>query len=523
MTMNDETSLSEMLTRYVAGDCTPEEVRELSARLERDTEACDLLAEILTQGVAVREFAQAHPEPVRTTNRMPQRGLSWFAWRPLAAAAAAAALIIFGFVFWPQRESTTPAAEMRFVASVTGTKDCVWSGASVQSGAQLQAGQRLELTQGVAEITFDSGAQITMEGPASLLVTSAWDASLKHGTVKAKVPEEAIGFRISHPSVEVVDLGTEFSILADAAGAEVLVLKGSVEAFAHGNDTPVVLKEQESRRFATDGVSDVRDRERKFAHFAQVFQFDRVVANDDYAHWSFDESTESVLLAQPESKKRRGGRPKLDANANATLTDGRWGRSLLFDGHLVAKAVVPEVAASGTARTIAFWVRVPEDASSKDGSGSILGWGQRSKKHGAQSASIGWNKSPAQGPVGAIRSELGRAQVMGSTNVRDGRWHHVAVVVVPDATGLLHVKQYVDGRLDGSPADDRPTSRSGDLAKQDAIDTLWLGCGPQDHPRETFFIGALDELFVIDRALSPPEIVRLMHENQLDGEIAQAR
>ena len=48
--------------------------------------------------------------------------------------------------------------------------------------------------------------------------------------LKASVPSEAVGFRISTPAVEVVDLGTEFTMLAEPAGtaAEVRVLKGEV-------------------------------------------------------------------------------------------------------------------------------------------------------------------------------------------------------------------------------------------------------------------------------------------------------
>jgi hypothetical protein len=95
MNLSDETQLSEMLTRYVGGDCTAEEARELSARLESDPAACDLLAEILTQGVAVREFVQSHPEPVQAVNRMPQRWLSWFQCRPLTAAAAGLVIGLF--------------------------------------------------------------------------------------------------------------------------------------------------------------------------------------------------------------------------------------------------------------------------------------------------------------------------------------------------------------------------------------------------------------------------------------------
>ncbi len=95
MAMTDETHLSEMLTRYVAGDCTPQEVRELSAQLEHDAEACDLLAEILTQGVAAREYAQIHSEAVRKTGRMWPPWLGWLSWRPLSAAAAALVLGLF--------------------------------------------------------------------------------------------------------------------------------------------------------------------------------------------------------------------------------------------------------------------------------------------------------------------------------------------------------------------------------------------------------------------------------------------
>src|SRR6185369_7470491 len=101
----------------------------------------------------------------------------------------------------------------------------------VHSGDRLLRNQRLEIAKGLAEITFDSGAQVVLEGPATFDLKSAWEATLNRGTLKASVPPQAIGFRISNPSVEIVDLGTEFTMSADASGvAEVLVLKGQVEA-----------------------------------------------------------------------------------------------------------------------------------------------------------------------------------------------------------------------------------------------------------------------------------------------------
>lgn len=511
---NDEIiELTTLCGALADGTITSAQQSRLNALLKGNEEARQFYIHHASLSVSLYSYAaEMQSDAPRVVVAKPR--IVW--WMSAAMAAA----LTLAFTWWMQRDVPASNNGTKLVALMTGTKDCVWFGTAMPPGTSLQAGQRLDLTKGFAEITFDSGAQVTMEGPASLVVTSAWDASLENGAVKASVPNEAIGFRLSHPSVEVVDLGTEFSMIADASGAEVLVLKGSVEAAAHGDVKPVVLREQESRRFASDGISDVPDRERKFARFAKVFKLDRAVINGDYAHWSFDASSGSVLFAEAKGKKKVAVHAKLDANANATLTEGRWSKGLSFDGRLVAKAVVPGMSASSAARTIAFWVRVPEDGSPTSGSGSILGWGQRNNKHGTQSARIAWNKFPAQGPVGAIRTELGRTLVMGSTNVRDNRWHHVTVVLVPDAVGILQAKQYVDGRLDGNSVNDFRTHRSADVVKLDAMDTLWLGRSPSDRAKEGFFTGALDELFIIDHALSPPEIVRLMHENQPDAVIA---
>ncbi len=89
--MNDESQLHEQLIRYVGGDSTEGEVRELSARLEVDPAACDLLAEILLQGGAIRDFAQSHS----ATQIIPMPKFLWIQWRPLIAAAAG---IVFGML-----------------------------------------------------------------------------------------------------------------------------------------------------------------------------------------------------------------------------------------------------------------------------------------------------------------------------------------------------------------------------------------------------------------------------------------
>src|SRR5207249_503041 len=105
---------------------------------------------------------------------------------------------------------SSPSPE--FVARVTGAKDlgAANQSAALQPGASLRKGQRLDLSAGYVEVTFDSGARVVLEGGASVDINSAWEATLRQGKLKASVPPEAVGFRVSNTFVDIIDLGTEF-------------------------------------------------------------------------------------------------------------------------------------------------------------------------------------------------------------------------------------------------------------------------------------------------------------------------
>src|SRR5207244_3867490 len=136
----------------------------------------------------------------------------------------------------------------------------------------------------------------------------------------------------------VVDLGTEFTMIADAGNsADVLVLKGEIEAAPRGNfeqDT-ILLREKESRRFASSGVSDVRDTERKFALFDQPLSLERFSPSINYVHWSFDENEGNTIKADFAGKPR----PDFDASVISagpaplavTRTPGPHAHALRFD------------------------------------------------------------------------------------------------------------------------------------------------------------------------------------------------
>jgi hypothetical protein len=450
-------------------------------------------------------------------------------WLGFLAAAACVVFALWIFSQRATRDTTTaglPADE--YVARITGSKQCQWATGdpSARPGNFLRKGQRLELALGYAEITFDSGAQVVLEGPASLDVNSAWDATLLRGTLKASVPTEAMGFRISNPAVDVVDLGTEFTMVADASGgAEVFVLKGKVEASARdaADQRTIVLHENQSRHFATSGISNVSDRQEKFAHFAQAVTLDHFAVTTEYVHWSFDEADGEVLKAdafgEPLSKFDARLAEVSDEVLGTVRTDGRWQRALRYNGHLFAKADFPGI--SGTSpRTVAFWVKVPEDASLSSAY-AMVAWGANSKKLGSHPVHIGWNRNPTEGTIGVLRTDYGGGFALGATPLRDGRWHHVAIVFVPgeDVNTPVEVKEYVDGRFEGEGKPSPPGTEVAAkfLAENTTTigDAIWLGCRlGAGGPRKDRFRGEMDELCIADRALEPREIVQLMKENR---------
>ena len=450
------------------------------------------------------------------TNERPARALWWMAGS-LAAVAMLVAAFWIGRAINPNGNDIVAAgaAGDDSIARISGAMNCRWDGVSFSSGDELRRGQRIDLTGGFAEITFDCGAQILLEGPASLELTSAWDAVLRHGTLKANVPPEAVGFRVSNPSVEVVDLGTEFSMVADGKGAtEVFVIKGAVEAKARGTEIgevqSVILREMQARRFGDRTVTEVRDREQKLRRLSRKIVLQPFTRPAGYVHWSFDEADGEIAAAEVIGMADDGFSARIE-EALEPFADprmnGRWQQALHFDGRLFAKADLRAMKPFDSG-TIAFWINIPADAPLSD-AGPMLTLAPRDNP--ARRLTVAWNGQPSHGPLGALRTNLARGFNVGTTPLRDGQWHHIAIVLMPASRGAarIQIKQYVDGRLEGIAARRLVRRRGNEIFS--AGNALWIGASPGEQSR---FHGAIDELFIADRALAPQEIKQLIEHNK---------
>ncbi len=155
---------------------------------------------------------------------------------PMIGLAAAACVFLGLFIFQTARLPVDNAPSG--VAVLSKSTHCKWASSTLPTaeGSHVPAG-KLELLEGLATILFDSGAEITLEAPATLEILDKMNARLVSGTLVADVPESAHGFTIDTKDAKIVDLGTRFGLSTSDDGKYLVqVLEGLVEVEHKGEE-----------------------------------------------------------------------------------------------------------------------------------------------------------------------------------------------------------------------------------------------------------------------------------------------
>ncbi|QDU91440.1 FecR protein [Pirellulimonas nuda] len=148
------------------------------------------------------------------------------------------------------------------VATVTRMIDVRWAADSISPAelSRLRPGQTLDLMAGQVELLFDTGVEVVLEGQTHFKILTAGSAYSQHGSIGARVGEEARGFTIETPSARVIDLGTEFGVTISELGeTEVAVFRGIVDLTLDGSESRAVssitkrLNQGEALRVGSNG------------------------------------------------------------------------------------------------------------------------------------------------------------------------------------------------------------------------------------------------------------------------------
>lgn len=473
------------------------------------------------------DFVREVRERLRQARETPQEPAaipSFFPWwQPFWKwAAAAAVLVLLGSLILAPRFNNRPESSVMVVRTEAIS---LTPGQPVLFAGQQLPVQRLQLDSGLLELQFASGATVILEGPADFEVASALRCVLHRGTVMARVPEQARGFTVDGPRGRLVDLGTEFGVRVGNSGdTEVHVLKGRVEAFPTGQQKAISLGENQALRLTSlTNLALPAD--------ATAFVTDLppgAVGPIGCVHWSFDEGhgnllneTGGGLLGTPApghllSFENQGAGP--------TWVPGQFGHGLCLNG--AGDYVECDFAGigGGQPRTVAFWVKVPKDFDLMQ-SDAIINWGTMARYGAVWRLSVNnlsETNSEWGGPIGRLRVGVHGGYVVGTTDLRDDRWHHCAVVMYGGQRPKMgsHVLIYIDGQLE--PAARKKVFEISTDIRDASAHNVWIGrnlsyeTAGQQVSGGPFFRGCVDELFIFNAALTQEQIVSLMKYNRLE-------
>lgn len=473
----------------------------------------------LTAQEVVMRLEEGSQESIEIAWRAAEQARSWLWGKRLRqVAAAAAALLLAGAGLWWVVEQNKPAV------SYSRSEALTWSGPPpVFRSEGMPRGTRLKASAGLLELGFSSGARMVLEAPFEVELRDGLTAYLHSGRATVRCPSSAHGFTVLTPYGKVVDRGTEFCVDLNRAtrNMEVHVLEGVVETILP-RQAPVSLFAGDALRVSGDNVKRLQANEGAFVT-ALPTPSD---VPPHYVHWSFDEAggwvadNRGVQLGRTgDTKLYMRGHPNPDVpGAGTQWLRGPFGYAMSFDGRSgYAETPFPGIAGNA-ARTVALWVRVPKNFDLNEGHG-IVSWGTL-QMGGAWQLSA--NCISEDGPIGRLRVGTYQTGAMvGTTDLRDGNWHHVAVVMYGGGRPSEAVKNmlfYVDGRPE--PVAKR-SLREVDTDVANAHHGVWVGRNvaypllPKTaNPASKFFRGEVDEIYIFDSALSHQDIVRLMRENE---------
>lgn len=434
-------------------------------------------------------------------------------WRrkPLLAlsGAAAALLIIAGVV----ARLTLTHEDLEFRVSENSTYTLTDAeGRTTRAGNSMKRGSRLELQQGSMEMTFHSGARSVIVAPADLTFRDSSHIDLKQGRAWFHVPTSAAGFQVNTSRMTVVDLGTEFGIHAgNTEKEEIHVLKGKVHATAlSGARSGETLSAGEARRLDVSGnLATIPLEPGDF--------IPSLPEKLPHLRWSFDDISGDRLSVSgtfPSSEKIHTTLRTNDFLPH--LVPGKHGMALSLNGRGDHAITDWPGFAGNRPRTVSFWVRLPAPKESyyKIYSG-IVGWGNESDLTLNSKWKILAVQDARNGPA-FPRLSWGAVWLNGTTNLADGRWHHIAATSsgLKNPSGLPDAELYVDGVKEetsyGGHVDlsASPTMDTDTIAKKSMPLIIGSDLNPAAENR-LYFQGEIDELTIFDGHLPENEIQAL--------------
>lgn len=424
-----------------------------------------------------------------------QRRRTW-----VTAGFAAAAMLALGLFLAGLFEKPVSSI-VRVVAA---------EGVGTLNSRALESGKMIRLRRGLLELELNGGeSRVVIEAPASFQVVSARHLKLESGRCFAEMETGKTGLRIETPSGDALDLGTKFAVEVNSPSEmNVHVFDGEVEVSS--GQVKKRLSEGEAAAFEESGkVASLDANSDVFVHRVP----NGIAMESSFLHWSFDEGSGEVVEATGTDPQVELGKGRFLTKEGETgtpeWTSGVVGSALSFDRNSWIETDHPGITGNQD-RTVACWAKVP--ANEGEGTAPLVAWGLSHQSESQMRKSwvmlVDLFQQGSTNRYGQVRINAGKYHTTGTTNLRDGRWHHVAGVAMKGDRGTT-ILIYVDGELEN-------VSRHHLSIETDTTDqkSKSVQFGRNLFSPRPLFRGSLDEVYVFDSALSGDEVRQLMNLRQ---------
>ncbi|MEM9282280.1 MAG: LamG-like jellyroll fold domain-containing protein [Verrucomicrobiota bacterium] len=423
------------------------------------------------------------------------------------SAAASIALMVFlqNIIFNANAPLTASRAWVldapNFVARVESSDSLSWSETTqerVREDGWLTPGL-LEIESGQTTIAFNSGATATVEGPAVLSIESLNRLFLKSGRITADVPPPATGFTINTPRMNVVDIGTRFGVSVEKNGdSELHVMEGLVEASRNrGNSVTTLVREGIAVRADSRTRSQLAPIPYKGENF--VLTSGHSPMPEPALRFTFNESAGGMI-------EDSGNRRQFDVSLIPTgeldqspkRAPGFEGTGLLFGRGQSLEVPLSKEFRLEDDYTLGFWLKIPPRIGQKN-EAEIVRYGREG---------LGWSLTCLLNrndqAKGALCLKLGDDYLVGTTDLADGNWHHIACRFIggEEARMSSHFHLFIDGKLETLSA-----SKPYIPAESGRVGQLLIG----GETEAAGFEGWIDEFHIFREAVTTSTVLDLSH------------
>lgn len=461
--------------------------------------AAGVLARLRSEGAGERRFAKSVLLEIveERERRRPARWPDLVKTGVISAAASIGLLLLFQSIVFRGGEGTGDASPAKaYVAKVERSENLRWDPASlarIHEEGWLAPGI-LRIQSGSALIAFNSGATALVEGPAELSIETGNRMYLESGRLVADVPLPANGFTVNTPRLNAVDLGTRFGISVDGEGnSELHVMEGEVEVSrTSGNAAGTIVREGSAVR------ADNRTRNELMPVPYGGDRFRLVVGKPAEVPpalcYRFDESVGAMI--EDDGKDRLFDAPLVapgELDQSPRRAAGRAGGGLVFRPGERLDVPLSREFRLDEAHSLCFWIKLPAKIGRTEPE-RLVEYGR-----GEEGWRLACNFEPDRGARGALRLECGGGVIVGSSDLADGNWHHVAYRYLGGASDLAsEVHLFVDGKpetISHAESAPLPAGRVGNLR---------LGGDPSDG-----FSGWIDEFHIYREAVATNSLQEL--------------